>query len=133
MKSPKEIKTGLEHCTNSGNGCFECPYSDDGFSATIECKLQIDRDALEYIEQLEERIAIMEESEVWIPVEERLPKESGTYLAVVREDRINGNDSQTIVSIRDYMKAYGMFNTLIDDTITHWMPLPKPPKGERET
>ena len=29
MKSPKEIKTGLENCTNAGNGCFEYPYSPD--------------------------------------------------------------------------------------------------------
>ena len=60
MKNPERIKEGLKHCTSS-KGCFECPYSDDGLSATIRCKLEIDMDALEYIEILEERVAIMTE------------------------------------------------------------------------
>lgn len=69
MKDPERIKKGLKHCTSKG--CFECPYSDDGFSATIECKLEIDKDALEYIETLEERIAIMSEGgEIKYPPEQ---------------------------------------------------------------
>ena len=131
MKSPKEIKEATRLCglIDTEHCIKKCPYRKD-FEGL--CVKLLSEDTLEYIEQLEERIAIMTESEGWIPTAERMPEESGTYLAVVMEDRINGNDSQTIVSIRDYMKSYGMFNTLIDDTITHWMPLPKPPKGETE-
>ena len=55
MDSEKVIK-GLEHCTNGRNGCFECPYSEDGFSATIYCKLQIDRDALALLKEQDETI-----------------------------------------------------------------------------
>lgn len=42
-----KIIKGLQHCTTS-LGCCGCPYS-EGDKCTVECKLLIDRDALELL------------------------------------------------------------------------------------
>ena len=64
----------------------------------------------------------------WIPVTERLPKESGDYLVIT-----DGG----FVERLSYSERHNAFNT--DDRLvcaecaipcTHWMPLPEPPKGE---
>lgn len=53
MDREKVIK-GLEHCSSS-LGCYECPYSEID-QRTIECQLELDRDAL----------ALLKEQEAWI-------------------------------------------------------------------
>lgn len=73
----------------------------------------------------------------WISVEDRLPEEDGKYL-VLNE---SGNMFDTEYS--DY-SGFGYWRMYYDpdplalagsewyelDDITHWMPLPEPPKGE---
>lgn len=61
MKTPEEIKKGLEVCTRDGNEklteCEGCPYGVDGqFICAIT---QMMKDALAYISQLEETISLM--------------------------------------------------------------------------
>ena len=55
MKTPDEIKKGLEYCGNLDCGCAGCPYDDDcstqGKGETVEL------DAIAYITQLERRLA----------------------------------------------------------------------------
>ena len=63
----------------------------------------------------------------WVSVKDRLPEDDGDVLAyssIGEESRI-------------YPACYSngvwfdcVFNALATDTTTHWMPLPKPPKGE---
>lgn len=51
MKTPEEIKLGLECCINSAdlyNGCNLCPYNDEKFAC-----FEVQVDALAYIWQLE--------------------------------------------------------------------------------
>ena len=57
----------------------------------------------------------------WVPVTERPPKKNGVYLVYVYGE----------VTEMNYW--YGKWHMLRDDytkAVTHWMPLPKPPKGE---
>lgn len=54
----------------------------------------------------------------WISVEERLPERNGRYLT---HCKIEG---QSLVCILYYCKVGG-FN---EGMVTHWMPLPEPPK-----
>ena len=54
MKTPEEIKKGLECCTHGT--CIACPYSYDGCTSNME-KI----DALEYIQQLENHIGELTE------------------------------------------------------------------------
>ena len=76
----------------------------------------------------------------WISVDDRLPDETGRYLAVkkrIAPDDFGGNRSD-IVIIRFFVdEGFRMpvhipdwINKKINEEVTHWMPLPEPPKGE---
>lgn len=79
----------------------------------------------------------------WIPVTEHLPEENGRYLTVMHRtvDQQYCNylfDDDTEVRITRYYQgewkvpqySQGWINEAITDTVTHWMPLPEPPKEE---
>jgi hypothetical protein len=56
MKTPDEIKKGLFCCWE--DGCATCPYDDD---CTMEANFeQLAKDSLDYINQLESRLAQVE-------------------------------------------------------------------------
>lgn len=71
-----------------------------------------------------------QEERRWIPVTERLPSKSGCYVV------IDGK----YASVLNYSSRHQLFNAFDDldpeyverhaIMPTHWMPLPKPPKGE---
>ena len=53
MKTPDEIKKGLECCHSTDMcECVKCPYSVDG-EETMNCDFIVSEDALAYIQQLE--------------------------------------------------------------------------------
>lgn len=63
----------------------------------------------------------------WISVEDRLPEENGTYLIAVKggcTTHITGFD------IEDNEFCHNVFRK---SDITHWMPLPEPPKPKEPT
>ena len=62
----------------------------------------------------------------WISVEERLPDENGRYLAHIKVEHL-AFENLSIVAILQYGKSQG-FDTHSEETVTHWMPLPEPPK-----
>ena len=66
MKTPEEIKKGLEICI-ADKSCRDCPY-DNG-----HCDMQLERDAFAYIQQLEAH------QPRWISVKEREPEHDGLY------------------------------------------------------
>ena len=145
MKTPEEIKKGLECCMVEE--CFgereNCPYTaDPALCVGVMCG-----DALALIQQLEkDKNDLLEERELndflrdrvkqleakykprWIPVEERLPDEGKNVLIFVKcmnnwwhievDWRIGGcwfNNAET-----DWNK------------ITHWMEMPEPPEEGEE-
>ncbi len=57
----------------------------------------------------------------WISVGEKLPETSGAYWT------FNGLEETSVIQQRVHMydSKYKHFNI---DTVTHWMPLPAPPK-----
>ena len=55
MKTPEEIKKGLERCKDDRCICDECEFSD----GNVKKWRSLMGDALAYIEQLEERIDLM--------------------------------------------------------------------------
>ena len=132
MKTPEEIKEGLEHC--SEDGCKGCNYEEDcnmadGFSVLAF-------DALAYIQQLEqinadfaERTAQLEaQVPKWISVEDRLP-EVGQKVMVCGLKK-----GMQVGAFRGLMRAgrnrVWQWKKDVPLEVTHWMPLPEPPKKE---
>ena len=81
----------------------------------------------------------------WISVKDRLPEEDGTYLTALNHHfgahqgvsiRKFAKDGETVDEYElagqkyvwyFYDSEYGYVQT---DSVTHWMPIPQPPKGE---
>ena len=58
MKTPEEIKKGLDCCAGDIHNCNKCPYCTPYIEKT-PCMTRIKSDAYKYIQQLEERIQLM--------------------------------------------------------------------------
>lgn len=67
-----------------------------------------------------------EERQRWIPVTERLPEEAGYYITVFSKGEVGQNLYMT------FADRSGKWYQNSEDTgkVTHWMPLPTPPKAE---
>ncbi len=64
----------------------------------------------------------------WISVKDRLPSDNGKYLCHIFDSSLNNLSFMAMV----YYDR-GNFITqssCVTDCVTHWMPLPDPPKGE---
>lgn len=128
MKKPEEIKNGLECCFNQENKdfvCDECPYD----SAGSTCG-DLFGDALAYIQQLESQVPR------WISVEdEQKPKHHEDVLCRY----VFSGNADCFYAVLTYY-AYGdngyvtgqhfTGEGLHDMRVTHWMPLPEPPKED---
>ena len=66
----------------------------------------------------------------WIPVSERLPEENEDVLCC-RGNHIGAlMDVYTYKGENKWEDSYGYWDYSDNEGITHWMPLPQPPKGE---
>ena len=75
----------------------------------------------------------------WISVDDRLPEETGRYLAVkkrIAPDELGGNRTDIVIlrffvddGFRMPTHIPDWINGEINEEVTHWMPLPNPPKG----
>lgn len=117
MRKPEEIKKGLACCAEASPGaCEHCPYGNDceDFGA---CKLP--RDALDYINQLEARLASVGKTcPEWINVKDRLPKDDDDVLIFSNE---------RVIFVGCYKNgqwiSYSLY-AIYGNVVTHWMPLP---------
>ena len=76
----------------------------------------------------------------WISVDDRLPEETGRYLVVkkrIAPDELGGNRTDIVIlrffvddGFRMPTHIPDWINEEINEEVTHWMPLPQPPKGE---
>ena len=73
--------------------------------------------------RLKEKQATSDEASNWIPVDERLPEEDIRVLVWV------GENNQYFPNI-DTDRLHEAMWVRWNEHITHWMPLPEPPKGE---
>ena len=60
----------------------------------------------------------------WISVKDRLPEKNGTYLTYTEKERIH------LDCFCIYPNHGTQFWVRGNGKVTHWMPLPQPPKGE---
>lgn len=122
MKTPEEIKKGLECCDTVD--CEECPYAimlaTKYEKTVIGCAETVKQDTVAYIKQLEGQVPR------WIPVEERLPEGDEDVLVY-----IHNYQDETFVDVGYYKsssKKWACYASTERDDITHWMPLPEPPE-----
>ena len=135
MKTPEEIKKGLECCIkNSEDACYDCPYMID--CETFGSAGNHSRDALAFITQLEARVP------KWISVKDRMPepntdvlliahgwKERSVYIGRLRTVEPTKSWLTGITSKGSDWTIWG-FSYLVEPIVTHWMPLPEPQKEE---
>lgn len=89
------------------NGENECVYDTNAVLDSIDAQPTVDR---------------------WIPVTERLPEDKKDVLAVVRYRNGTAGVNQGWYSYLNEQWCIGIFET--NAPVTHWMPLPEPPKEE---
>jgi hypothetical protein len=121
-------------CPKYSDGCGMCPSFKDG------CAIRTIQQAADAIEELSKRVdesIPKDDAEIiiaevakprWIPVTERLPEaESGDISKPVL---VTDGDCMAIAEWFNFemCEPYWSYTGMGD--ITHWMPLPEPPKGE---
>lgn len=134
MKKPDEIKKGLRclsHDRTHTLPCSDCEYHGQGLPP---CRSAVHEDALALIQQLEDDIDMMcdkltemhESLPRWISVDERLPEDGKNVLVHVTNPAVWWN-----VDV-DWRTEGGWAVNADSDwhIVTHWMPLPEPPKEE---
>ena len=133
MKTPEEIKKGLEAC--GSDECHghhtDCPYEDD-----LLCTMHICGDARAYIQQLEnhigeitEKVAQLEAAQPkWISVEEQLPEQFVSVLVYMPDEYPIPTVHEGYLRHDGYWYATHYLRT--PDEVTHWANLPEPPKEE---
>ena len=67
--------------------------------------------------------AYLEGKHNWIPVEERLPKENEEVLAYNAEN-------EEVIACDYHHKMFHCWPETFGKSITHWMPMPQPPRKE---
>ena len=120
MKSPDEIKKGLEICScdEGRDKCVRCPY----FDGTCRNDLNaIEKDALALIHQLEAKVPR------WISVEERLPDVNADVVLIIPR---NDGPCIRVGWLRESGRWWAAGQGLVPYEVTHWMPLPEPPKED---
>ena len=63
----------------------------------------------------------------WISVDNRLPEEDGYYLCCIKSSLF---PDRVYIDILECTKSSFEEGHIYTDTVTHWTPLPEPPKGE---
>lgn len=65
---------------------------------------------------------------MWISVKDRLPQEAGRYLTLV--PFLGGINRKHIIMDRHFTPSVAGIDSWGLEGITHWLPLPAPPKEE---
>ena len=63
----------------------------------------------------------------WISVDDKLPEEDGYYLCCIKSSLFT---DRVYIDILECDKGSFEEGHIYTDTVTHWMPLPEPPKGD---
>ena len=137
----EELVAALRKCGSVGTGCDGCPFESGGAINAVWCGDALVLAAADRLEGYVDRCArfseeIMElrERGRWIPVEERLPERDGPVLTSYGFSEGGEISDMRFFSVMDYYavdpKPHFQHEGYRGLTVTHWMPLPQPPKGE---
>lgn len=115
--SSKELIKALR----DDNACLSIKTAHEAADAIEQLQQQIDG----WIEQ--ERKALLKSVPKWIPVTERLPEDGSDILAV----QSYCGEVRIVPANYDRGVWYDCVFNRVAEHITHWMPLPEPPKEEQ--
>ena len=100
-------------------------------------------DALHIIDSIPAADVVEQEQESkplngWISVYDRLPEEDDNYIVTACDEGCSAGEGiwySTVVVVAEYYKGSwtwydGGSEYSLEDIVTHWMPMPNPPKGE---
>ena len=132
MTDYTELVKALRNCGDTTiDGCVGCAYEEP----QMLCNQHLMSKAADAIEQLSKQhevqaqniIALLNEKPRWIPVTERLPEKSGSYLAAM-----NGETGEVYYRHRSH-RWLEPLERWEDWTrfVSHWMAMPEPPKEEK--
>lgn len=126
MRTPEEIKKGLEYCSEKAERktkCSECIYFNDPRGW---CSTAITKDALDYIQQLEAQ------QPRWISVGERLPEDAERVYVALRGGAGGVYIAQYFKNKCQPQEDFWMLENdwEVPASPTHWMPLPPGPEEE---
>ena len=118
-----------EFCDLAGDspcGCDGCPYGKYS-SENGECYEEYKND--KFVKMEKTGVTVQE----WIPVTDRLPEDEGWYLVYTTPNREYKSINKAMfckVGAGDNFETYWRGAGGHWENITHWMPMPNPPKGE---
>lgn len=129
MKTPEEVKAGLEHCLSDAP-CMKCPYYEFR-DRRYTCEGLLMADASTHIRQLEAQIGEGANIHRWISAKDRTP-ESGDVVMVLASGKPRENITlENAYLIASYWKGEGW---IVDGyegwesvEVSFWMPLPDEP------
>ena len=148
----EEIVRALRCISTAGgeNACEHCSYWKEDevpeeerpiYGADTMHSCDVDRvglDGADLIERLTDRcaryaeeIAVAQERQRWIPVEERLPEDRSDVLVVAYWHERWGVYMGWCAPERAAWSVHVGIGDRSDIAVTHWMPLPEPPEEER--
>ena len=147
----EEIVRALRCISTAGgeNACEHCPYWKEEevpeeerpiYGADTMHSCDVDRvglDGADLIERLTDRcaryaeeIAVAQERQRWIPVEERLPEDRSDVLVVAYWHERWGVYMGWCAPERAKWSVHVGIGDRDDVAVTYWMPLPEPPKED---
>ena len=141
-RTPAKIEHGVRCCASANiDKCTGCPYA--GLHVGIGCKTILFRDVQDYLKEIKISAARIEDmtkqlesaQPKWISVEERLPSGANgmdfcVNVVVYTQDKqvttgwCNGEIWYLLNWDNDFISKHP------SEYVTHWMPLPEPPKEE---
>lgn len=118
--------------------CDGCPYEED-YPCCVDCLDKMHKQAADAIEELEHHVFLADlackaeaaKAPRWIPVSERLPQEWWPVLGLIQyHDEKEPPAQQVLWYLGNGHWRETWRGDMIESDVTHWMPLPEPPKEE---
>lgn len=137
----EELVAALRKCGSVGAGCDGCPFENSGAIDEDWCGDALVLAAADRLEEyvdrcarFSEEIMVLRERGRWIPVEERLPERDDCVAVCVSGKPQTNITLQNAVELATFSGKEGWILECWPEwesaDVTHWMPLPQPPKGE---